>query len=97
MSVGASAGGAGASASVDFPPSPKASICGFSLGLPRFSFSFFLPSIPFPPPLPSFFISFKLTCDPTHPVDVTAGLNLPFGGGRTMNADPDPDLDDAGF
>lgn len=84
-----------ASASVSFPPSPKASICGFSLGLPRFSISFFLPAIAFPPKIPLPFISFKLSCDPKNPIDVTAGLSLPFGGGRVSNAEPDPDTNDA--
>jgi hypothetical protein len=86
---------AGVSAGVDFPPSPKASICGFSFGLPRFKFSFHLPSIPFPPPLPSFSFGFKLTCSLPNPVDVTAKLNLPYGGGRTFNAPPNPDDNDA--
>jgi hypothetical protein len=83
-----------ATAGLDFPPSPKASLCGFALGLPRFTFGFKLPSIKFPPPIPLPFIAFKLSCDPKNPIDVTAGLALPFGGGRTPNNDPDPDLDE---
>jgi hypothetical protein len=81
----------------NFPPSPVASVCGFSIGLPRISF-------PFPPTLPSLafltnlipipFLGFRLTCDLSHPVDITAGLKLPFGGGRTANNDPDPDDQD---
>jgi hypothetical protein len=48
-------------------------------------------------PLPKFYFAFELTCDPTKPVDITAGLKLPFGGGRTANNDPSPDLDESGF
>jgi hypothetical protein len=83
-----------ASAGIDFPPSPAASICGFSLGLPHFHFGFKLPSIAFPPALPIPFISFKLTCSLPNPIDVTAGLKLPYGGGRTYNAPPNPDDND---
>ncbi len=81
-------------ASIDFPPSPGASVCGFSIGLPRFSFGFLLPTIPFPPSIPLPFFGFRLTCDPSKPIDVTAGLNLPFGGGRTPNGDPSPFTND---
>ena len=84
----------GASASLDFPPSPQASICGFTLGLPRFSFGFLLPAIKFPPDIPFPFLGFRLTCDLSKPIDITAGLNLPFGGGRTPNNDPLPYKDD---
>lgn len=85
--------GAGASVSLDFPPSPTASICGFSLGIPRFKIGFVLPSIALPFVIP--YISFKLVCKLPNPVDISAGLNSPFGGGRTFNADPNPDLNDA--
>lgn len=81
-----------ASAGVDFPPSPTASPCGFGLALPRFKFGFNL-NLPFsfPPAIPGFFFAFKLTCDLSHPVDISGGLNLPFGGGRSFNSAPDPD------
>lgn len=78
---------------IDFPPSPGASVCGFGIGLPRIHF-------PFPPSIPSLafltnlipipFLGFRLTCDPSKPIDVTAGLNLPFGGGRTPNGGTSP-------
>jgi len=84
-------GGGGISAGVSFPSTPKASICGFSLGLPTFKFGFKLPSIQFPPALPIPFIHFKLSCKLPNPVDVTAGLNMPYGGGRENNAGVDPD------
>ena len=84
--------GTGVTASLDFPPSPAASICGFSLGLPRFKFGFVLPSIAFPPQIPLPYIAFKLTCSLPNPIDVTTGLKAPFGGGRSYNADPSPDL-----
>ena len=95
--AGAGTGGASASASasLDFPPSPKASVCGFSLGLPRFKFGFKLVIPGFPPTLPFPFISLKLSCDLSNPVDITAGLKSPFGGGRTPNGEPDPDLTDS--
>lgn len=69
--------------------------CGLSLGLPTFglSFGFKLPSIPPFPALPSLNLAFKLSCDPSKPLDISAGV--PFGGGRTTNIGPDPDLDDS--
>jgi hypothetical protein len=78
-------------ASVTFPPSPQASVCGFQLGLPRFKFSFQLPGISFPPQIPIPFIAFKLSCNPRNPVDITAGLKLPFGGGRSNRVPANPD------
>jgi hypothetical protein len=84
--------------SLAFPPSPAASLCGFSLGLPKFSFGFKLPSssaLSFPPAIPLPFVAFKLSCDPKKPVDVTAGLKLPFGGGRPNNMPADPDDNEA--
>ena len=83
-----------ADAALDFPPSPTATPCGFKLGVPRFSFGFKLPTIKFPPTLPFPFVALVLSCDPRNPVDVVASANLPFGGGRTPNAEPDPDLDE---
>lgn len=89
-----------------FPASPKATPCSFSLpftipGLPPFTPSFKLPSIPSLPGIPTLpipFVAFKFSCDPTSPVDVTAGLPAAysaFGGGRVPNAPPDQDLDEA--
>jgi hypothetical protein len=83
-----------AGASLDFPPSPTATPCGFKIGLPRFAFGFRLPPLPLIPQLPNVFIALVLSCDPRNPVDIVAGANLPFGGGRTPNTDPDPDLDE---
>ena len=84
----------GSGSGLDFPASPQASICGFNIGLPRFSFSLLIPKFTFIPAIPFPFLGFQLTCDLSHPVDITAGLNLPFGGGRTPNNDPDPDDND---
>lgn len=84
-----------------FPASPKASSCSFSLPLtiPSFSPSFKLPPISLPgiPTLPIPFVAFKFSCDPTKPIDVTAGLpasSKQFGGGRVNNAPPDQDLNE---
>ena len=52
MTLGAGDDTTGASASVSFAPSPKASICGFSLGLPKFKL-LVPPALP-PIALPSF-------------------------------------------
>lgn len=70
-----------------------ASICGFSLKIPDIpippvsirlpSLADLLPKIPIPT------LSFALSCDPTKPIDITAGL--PFGGGRIPCVLPDPD------
>lgn len=84
----------GATAALDFPPSPDSSVCGFHIGLPRFSFAFILPSISLIPLPPLPFLGFALSCDLSKPIDITADLKLPFGGGRTPNNDPDPDDDD---
>lgn len=73
-------------------PEVNAQICGFSIRLPKFSISFLLPAINFPPKLPIPRFSLQLTCDPSNPIDVSAGLG--YGGGRTSNADPDPDASD---
>ncbi len=68
--------------------------CGFSFGLPKFSFSFTvtLPDLPAIPALPSFNFAFNLSCDPSKPIDISAGL--PYGGGREAHYDPDPDHSD---
>jgi|SRR6267378_2667040 len=83
-----------ANAAIDFPPSPTASPCGFQIGIPRFAFGFKLPVFGFPPSIPRPFIAFALSCKLPNPVDITAGANLPFGGGRTPNTEPDPDLNE---
>lgn len=87
--------GPSASASLDFPDSPDASVCGFALALPRFKFGFVLPPFAFPPAIPLPFSAYKLSCDLNNPVDISAGLKLPFGGKRSANNDADPDLDDS--
>lgn len=86
---------AGASASGGFDASVDASTCSFSLGLPKFAFVFGFnpPPFAFPPKLPGLNLAFSLSCDLSKPVDVTAKLE--YGGGRTSNAPPDPDLDEA--
>lgn len=88
-----SPGDAGVDASLDFPPSPEASPCGFALGLPRFKVGVRLPGFSFPPTF-RVFLAFKLVCKLPNPIDVTAGVDTPFGGGRVSNADPDPDLNE---
>lgn len=75
-------------------------VCGASLELPTFGFTFGLPSSAALqalidaaqraasglPPLPT--LAFKLQCDPRKPVDIAAGV--PNGGGRKSNIGPDP-------
>jgi hypothetical protein len=73
-------------------PELNASICGFSIRLPKFSISFLLPAIAFPPKLPIPRFSLQLTCDPSNPINVSAGLG--YGGGRVSRTDPDPDTTD---
>lgn len=75
-------------------PELNASPCNFEFKLPSFSFGFNLPPFKFPPfeiPIPRFRLA--ISCDLSKPVDVSAGLD--FGGGRTSNAEPDPDEDDS--
>jgi hypothetical protein len=64
--------------------------CGITLAIPPFvlGVSLTLP-FQFPPALPTLNLHFKLSCDPTNPLDVTGGLA--WGAGRTSNAPPDPD------
>jgi hypothetical protein len=81
-----------ASASVDVvPAAPAATICGFAIGIPRLKFglSISLAGLGFPPELPIPWLSLKLTCSLSDPVDVSGGLA--FGGGRPVNSEPDPD------
>lgn len=60
-------------------PSLNANLCKFQLKLPSFKVGFRLPGIfPIPIPIPKF--GFALSCDPSKPIDVTAGVS--FGGGR---------------
>jgi len=73
-------------------PTVNAQLCGFSIQLPKFSLKFLLPAIAFPPKLPIPSFSFALSCDPSKPIDVSAGLS--YGGGRVSRTDPDPDLKD---
>lgn len=103
MSIGGSAGvppqnfgTPPASGSVGFPGATVSLPCGFSIGLPAFGFGFQLPSLAFL--LPGIFAAFKLSCDLSNPVNITAGMTgaaASFGGGRPNTAPPDPDLDDA--
>lgn len=71
-------------------PAATAGTCGISLAPPRFVFGVSL-ALPFafPPKPPSLNLSFKLSCDPTNPVDVSGGLA--WGAGRESNVPPDPD------
>ncbi len=68
----------------------KAEICNFSLKLPNIEIppTFKLPPLPFPPPLPIPKLSFSLSCDPSKPIDISAGLS--FGGGKIPCSLPDP-------
>lgn len=67
--------------------------CGISIKLPIPDISIILPtlllSFSFPPKFP---FSFSLNCDPTDPIDISAGL--PYGGGRVACFDPNPDDSD---
>lgn len=87
--------GASASADAGFATDPSAaSICGFKFPPRlRFSFGFVLPPISFPPPIPFPHLMFALNCDANNPLDVS--VDVPYGGGRASNNDPDPDLDEA--
>jgi hypothetical protein len=75
-------------------PSPTAaSLCGFALPSLRFKFGFVLPALPALPKLPSIHLPLGLNCSQNNPLAVaqSGGKPLPYGGGRTPNADPDPD------
>jgi hypothetical protein len=72
------------------PSPPAASLCGFSLPKSLFKFGFKLPALAFPPAIPTPYLALGLNCSLSNPLDVSAGLR--YGGGRTPNADPDPDL-----
>jgi hypothetical protein len=80
------------SAGITFPETKKAGICGMQLPSPvQIKFIIPLPIIKFPPKIPLPFIALKLSCDLSHPVDVTAGLKLPYGGARANNSGTDFD------
>ncbi len=76
-----------------------ASICGFSLKIPRIPIppvSIALPDITaLLPKLPIPKLSFALTCDLNNPIDITA--SIPFGGGRIACVDPTNDPDEQQF
>jgi len=71
-------------------PSVNASLCNFSIKLPSFKvgFNFALPA--FALPFPKF--GFALSCDPSAPISVSAGLE--FGGGKVACFDVSPDSSD---
>lgn len=75
--------------------------CGLSLGIPTFTFTLGVPSAALAKAiaslatgvsLPTPNLAFRLSCDPAKPVDIAA--SVPYGGGRTPNAPPDPSLVD---
>ncbi len=70
-------------------PSVNADLCHFQIKLSSFSIGFLLPPIPFPPPIPIPKFGFALSCDPSKPVSVNAGID--FGGGRLPCFDASPD------
>lgn len=74
------------------PGPPVGSLCGFTIPTIRFKLGFNLPSgaFAFPPKLPIPKLPLGINCAQNNPADVSSGQ--PFGGGRTSNADPDPDL-----
>lgn len=74
------------------PATPAAKVCGFEIGLPRLAFgiSIFLGGLGFPPKIPLPWVSFRLKCSLSDPIDASGGLA--FGGGRTPNGEPDADL-----
>jgi hypothetical protein len=83
--------GSGQFVQAGFQPSllPVASLCGFKIPFLRFIFGFLLPPLPFPPPIPIPFLMLGINCNLNNPLAVGAGVK--FGGGRTINALPDPD------
>lgn len=81
---------AGVSINVGLTPSlPAVALCGFGIPPIGFKFSLSLGGLSFPPAIPIPFLQLALNCDLTNPLSVNAGLA--YGGGRTPNADPDPD------
>lgn len=77
------------------PGPPVASLCGFTVpSLPNFSPGFSLPTdaLGIPPQLPIPKLPFGIDCGSHNPQDASKGVA--YGGGRTPNADPSPDLDE---
>ena len=66
--------------------------CGLSLKIPTFTFGFSLPPIEFPPAIPFPVFGFALSCNPSDPIDITAGLE--YGGSRVPRFEADPDASD---
>jgi hypothetical protein len=66
--------------------------CGLSFKVPTFLFGFTLPTIAFPPPIPIPVFGFSLSCNPTDPINITAGLD--YGGSRTPRYEQSPDETD---
>lgn len=72
-----------------FQAGPSAAqLCGFTVPTFRFSPSFKLPPIAFPPQLPPFLPSLGISCASSNPVAVP---DLPAGGGRKATYDANPD------
>jgi len=71
-------------------PELNASPCDFKLKLPSFSIRINLPSIPFPPALPTLAFHFALSCDLANPISVSGGVA--YGGGKVASFDSDPDM-----
>ena len=68
--------------------------CNFKLALPRWKFGIRLPTIhlPLPIPIPIPKLNFELSCDPTHPISMSAGVE--WGGGNTPVYQKSPDLEE---
>ena len=66
--------------------------CSIKIALPTWTLGFKIPPIPFPPPLPIPRLSLVLSCDPSKPLDVSAGVE--WGGGRKSQVDKSPDDDE---
>lgn len=73
-------------------PDVNAANCQFQIKFPSFAFGVTIPSLPFPPILPFPTFGFELSCDPSKPINVSAGLA--FGGGRVACFDTNPDQSD---
>src|SRR6266478_2230454 len=77
------------------PTAPVSSLCAFTVPkLPAFKPGFSLPTgaLAIPPSLPLPKIPFGISCSQNNPQN--ASKDVPYGGGRTPNADPSPDLDE---
>lgn len=73
------------------PDDPSSSsLCGFQFPpFVFFEFGFNLGGFAFPPKLPFPKIGLAINCDINNPLSLTA--SVAWGGGRSGNADPDPD------